>query len=135
MYPIEQLSVSLAKLTNNSNILPNSVLMGNFNFPSITWYNGYGSIDTMPTQGRRYRGAGGAQTPPPTHFYIRGGGKAPPYFLKAGSSSMASTVSAIPTFWHFMQTLVITIIIIILITSMVHIKFEAKIPFRALNLA
>ena len=49
-YPIEQLSVSLTRL-NNSNTPPNIVLMGDFNFPSITWHNGYGNIATTPTYG------------------------------------------------------------------------------------
>jgi len=51
LYPIEQLSVSLSKLINNLTVLPNIVLMGDFNFPSITWYNGYGNIEATPTYG------------------------------------------------------------------------------------
>jgi len=53
LYSVEKLSVSLslAKLTSSSNTQSNIVAMGDFNFPSITWYCGYGSIEVAPTYG------------------------------------------------------------------------------------
>jgi len=49
LYPVEQFSISLAKLTNSTNSTntqTNIILMGDF---SITWYNGYGTIEVAPT--------------------------------------------------------------------------------------
>jgi len=51
LYLVEQLSVSLAKLTSSSNTQSNIVLMGNFNSPSITWYSSYSSIEAARTYG------------------------------------------------------------------------------------
>jgi len=51
LYPVEQLNISLAKLknsTNSTNAQTNIVLMGDINFPSITWHNGYGTIEAAP---------------------------------------------------------------------------------------
>ena len=52
LYPIEQLHLSLSNLLNQSKTLPNILLMGDFNFPGITWNSGYGQIST-PTYGSR----------------------------------------------------------------------------------
>ncbi|XP_065892800.1 uncharacterized protein [Dysidea avara] len=52
LYPIEQLHLSLSNLLNQSKTLPNILLMGDFNFPGITWNSGYGQI-SIPTYGSR----------------------------------------------------------------------------------
>ena len=52
LYPIEQLHLSLSNLLNQSKTLPNILLMGDFNFPGITWNSGYGQISTS-TYGSR----------------------------------------------------------------------------------
>jgi len=48
-HPLDQLHLSLTNLLNQSKTLPNILLMGDFNFPSITWNNGYGYV--TPTYG------------------------------------------------------------------------------------
>jgi len=52
LYPMEQLRLSLTNLLNQSKSLPNILLMGDFNFPGISWNNGHGQINT-PTYGSR----------------------------------------------------------------------------------
>jgi len=50
LQPIEQLRVSLNKLMDQSRTLPNILLTGDFNFPGLTWSDGYGQI-SLPTYG------------------------------------------------------------------------------------
>ena len=50
-HPIEQLRLSITNLLNQSNTPPHILLMGDFNFPGITWSGCYGQIDT-PTYRR-----------------------------------------------------------------------------------
>ena len=49
-HPIEQLRLSITNLLNQSNTSPYILLMGDFNFPGITWSSGHGRIST-PTYG------------------------------------------------------------------------------------
>ena len=49
-YPIEQLRISITNLLNQSNSPPNVLLIGDFNFPGISWSSGYGQI-SAPTYG------------------------------------------------------------------------------------
>ena len=49
-HPIEQLCLSITNLLNQSNTSPYILLMGDFNFPGITWSSGHGQIST-PTYG------------------------------------------------------------------------------------
>ena len=45
-HPTEQLRLSVTNLLNQSNTPPYILLMGDFNFPGITWSGGYGWIST-----------------------------------------------------------------------------------------
>ena len=49
-YPIEQLHLSITNLLNQSITPLYILLMGDFNFPGITWSDGYGRV-TTPTYG------------------------------------------------------------------------------------
>ena len=46
-HPIEQLGLSITNLLDQSNTPPHILLMGEFNFPGITWSGGYGQIDNQ----------------------------------------------------------------------------------------
>ena len=49
--PILQLQISLNKLVEKSLNIPSILLMGDFNFPSIVWSDGYGLLNPNPTYG------------------------------------------------------------------------------------
>ena len=49
--PILQLQISLNKLVEKSLNMPSILLMGDFNFPSIVWSDGYGLPNPNPTYG------------------------------------------------------------------------------------
>ena len=49
--PILYLQTSLNSLINQANELPNIILTGDFNFPSISWCDGSGQLSLYPTYG------------------------------------------------------------------------------------